>query len=811
MKLSRIGKLVLIWVLILLIQQSIAFGQEDSEQGIEMVAEAGFDGFYKAEYWVPVNVTVANSGPDVEGLLQVVVGGGTSSNEVIYTSPVTLPNGSKKQQTFFVYLPGLTGNVTVHLLDERGQSLGAATTDPLTLLALNDLHYGVVTTEPSEFTILEQYQGGRSDAAVGFLSLKDLPEVATAWNSLDVLIFHNVDTGQLTTAQLEAMRAWLEVGGQIVVSGGEGWQKSIAGLSALLPVTILGNETWEDMPALRDMAGIPFRDPGSYLVTKNRLITGEALLSEDGVPLLARRDYGRGAVYFLALDPALPPLADWDGSGLIWSEIADTVPDWPMWAIGATNGYAAANAASSLPSLTLPSGIQLFLYLLLYIVVIGPVNYLVLSRRKRRELAWLTIPALVIIFSGIAYLVGFRLKGNETILNQLSIAFGHIDSEQVRVQSLIGLYSPTRDTYDLTLPGEANARPFSQAFGMLSGGGNIETIERGNDLHLRGIRIDVSGVETIVADSYQSGPALSANVEMKTIDSKFVAAVTIQNNGDVTFDHVTLLLGALAIPVGDLGPGESASLTEEVSSILSSPSYGGLSSGFGPVGPSTSPLAPSYGTILGTTNFFNDPDVYPRWQLLDSIVPEFGSPHPSSTLPGTVTLVAWSDEEQLELLLDNEAIQSVATTLYFLEIPIEQSSLSGENVRVPKAFLDWRVIDDSGLYDPGVSDYYFPPGWIEYEFAPWSQFQNMSVGDLVVVIQTNSSPTQQPIPQINIWNWPAERWDIIDDPKWGSIHISDHDGYLGPENAVRLRLENGTTQGINLQELYLELTGDLAP
>jgi hypothetical protein len=547
MKLSRMGKLVLIWVLILLIQQSIAFSQEDSEQGIEIVTDAGFDGFYKAEYWVPVNVTVANSGPDVEGLLQVVVGGGTSSNEVIYTSPVTLPNGSNKQQTFFVYLPGLTGSVTVHLLDERGQSLGAATTDPLTLLALNDLHYGVVTSEPSEFTILEQFQGGRSDAAVAFLSLKDLPEVATAWNSLDVLIFHNVDTGQLTTAQLEAMRAWLEVGGQIVVSGGEGWQKSIAGLSSLLPVTILGNETWEDMPALRDMAGIPFRDPGSYLVTKNRLITGEALLSEDGVPLLARRDYGRGAVYFLALDPALPPLADWDGSELIWSEIANTVPDWPMWAIGATNGYAAANATSSLPSLMLPSGIQLFLYLLLYIVIIGPVNYLVLSRRKRRELAWLTIPALVIIFSGIAYLVGFRLKGNETILNQLSIAYGHIDSEQVRVQSLFGLYSPTRDTYDVTLPGEANARPFSQAFGVLSGSGNIETIERGNDLHLRGIRIDVSGVETMVADSYQSGPALSANVEMKTIDSKFVAAVTIQNNGDVTFDHVTLLLGALAI------------------------------------------------------------------------------------------------------------------------------------------------------------------------------------------------------------------------------------------------------------------------
>ena len=809
MKLLRIGKLVLLLALILLIQHSHVIAQDESKQEISIVAEAGFDGLYKAEYWVPVNVTIANSGLDVDGLLQVVVGSGPADDEVLYTSPIQLPNGSNKQHTFFVYLPGYTGNITVHLVDEEGQPLGAATTDPLTLLALEDLNYGVVTTDPAEFNILEQFEGSRSIAAVAYLSLEDLPEVASAWNSLDVLIFHNVDTGQLTSAQLAAMRAWLEVGGQIVVSGGAGWQKAAAGLSSLLPVTILGNETWQDLPALREEADKPFRDPGSYLVTKNLLVTGEALILENGVPLLARREYGRGAVYFLALDPALPPMADWDGSALIWSQIAQSVPDWPMWAIGATNSYAAANAASSLPSLTLPSGFQLFLYLLLYIVIIGPVNYLVLNRKNRRELAWLTVPALVIIFSGIAYLVGFRLKGNETILNQLSIAYGHIDSEQVRVQSLFGLYSPSRDTYDLTLPGKANARPFSQAYGALSGSGNIEAIERGNDLYVRGIRVDVSDVETLVADSYQPGPALSANVEMKMIDTEFVADVSIQNNGDEAFENVTLLLGTLAIPVGDLRPGESRSLTEEVSFILSSPAFGGLSAGFPPTGPSTSPIASSYGTILGTTNYFNEPDVYPRWQLLDSIVPELGSPYSGSAIPGSVTLVAWSDEEQLAALLDNEAIESAATSLYFLEVPIKQSALDGENVLIPKALFDWRVMDDSGFYNPGISDYYFSPGWIEYEFTPWLQFRAMSVGNLAVVVQTNSSPTHQPIPQIKIWNWSAKRWDMIDDPQWGPNRVSDHESYLGPENSVRLRLENATSQGINLQELYLELTGDL--
>ncbi len=231
--------------------------------------------------------------------------------------------------------------------------------------------------------------------------------------------------------------------------------------------------------------------------------------------------------------------------------------------------------------------------------------------------------------------------------------------------------------------------------------------------------------------------------------------------------------------------------------------------GFTPVGPSTSPIASSYGTILGTTNFFNEPEVYPRWQLLDSIVPEFGSADSGSAIPGTVTLIAWSDEEQLAALLDNKAIESAATSLYFLEVPIKQSALVGENVLIPKALFDWRVIDDSGLYNPGISDYYFSPGWIEYEFTPWLQFRSMIIGDLAVVVQTNSSPTQQPIPQIEIWNWSAQKWDVIDDPHWGSNRVTDHQSYLGAKNSVRLRLENGTSQGINLQELYLELTGDL--
>ena len=44
--------------------------------------------------------------------------------------------------------------------------------------------------------------------------------------------------------------------------------------------------------------------------------------------------------------------------------------------------------------------------MLLYTAIIGPINFLILRRINRRELAWITIPALVLLFSAITFFTG---------------------------------------------------------------------------------------------------------------------------------------------------------------------------------------------------------------------------------------------------------------------------------------------------------------------------------------------------------------------------------------------------------------------
>ena len=802
----RYRLIILLLLFISLWGLDTAVSHAQSANGLTLNARAGYDGIYKPNRWVPVQITVANNGPAVEGQLSITLGSVATADKVVYNTLISLPTQSNKQVTLYVYLPQFTGNVTIELHDADGRLLATAASNKLTQLATDGVLYGIVTPSPGSLDYLQDVTGQRSEAAVAYLSLDELPDAPSAWNALDVLVFHDVDTAQLSGTQQEALDAWVDMGGQLVVVGSPNWQKTAVPLADRLPVSLIGSESIADLPALSTAVGQPFRDPGPYLVATSSLRSGELLLHQDGLPLLARQAQGRGAAYFLALDPTLAPLVDWDGSPLLWAEIANRLPQLSPWADGVRNVYAANTAVSSLPSLALPSVLQLVFYLLLYIIVIGPVNYLVLKRRNRRELAWATIPALVVLFSGIAYLTGFQLKGNEAIVNQMSVAIGAVNSDNLQVQSILGLYSPRRHTYDIVLPPSAMARPLTGGFGDAP---TVEAITRGSNLTLTNVRVDVSGIESFLVDSVQPSPAVSGQAALNVRDGNLELAATVRNESDLLLENATLLVGDTAVSLGNLPPNTEVSQTQIIGVAgLAGTATGAPALSFGPsIG---SPLTTNAAIILGISDYYSDPVAYPRWQILQALEAEYPGAATLTTAPA-VTLLAWSDRPQIEATLNTLSdTGQAATTLYMLEIPLIRQ-LADEQITIPATLLNWEILADSGLYLQTIQNFYLgPSSWVEVNYQPWPELQAMDITYLSVMVQENAT-SGSAAPTAAAWDWSTERWTPLPEKAWGETAVSNFQPFIGPQNRVRLRLENNSPDSLEIATFYPILQGRLRP
>lgn len=667
--------LILLWLTALVLPPA----QTD---GLTLRARAGYDRLYKDGAAVPVVVSARNDGPPLEGEIRVI-GDDLGGEPLVYTAPISLPTQSDKRVTLIVHPPSFGGSFAVQLVS--GETVVAETeTGSLNVVPRDDLFYGVVSADPGGLSFLETVPGARLDAAVAFLELADLPEVSSAWNGLDVLVLDDVDTSRLTAGQLAALRAWIENGGQLVVAGGAGGPRTAAGVAGLLPVEVAGVSSVEALPALEAVGAAaggdaPFSSPGPYVVTESALARGELLIHQDGLPLLAHSGLGRGGVFFLALDPKAPPLAGWEGAEAVWGLIAAAAPGRAPWGVDIQDGYAAVQSVSSIPGLRLPSIGSLLLFLFVYTLVIGPVNFLVLRRLKRRELAWVTIPALVLLFSAITYFTSFRTRGGSPMLNAMSIAYGSVEAERLRTQTVIGLYSPQRARYDLSLPYDSVAFPLQEGFGAAPAGGSLEAIARAGGMTLAGVRTDTSEIATFLADAHLPRPAISATAALSAEGD--AVAVEVRNDTGATLENAVILYGENQYALGNVNAGETRRASVRLvgvptafPTVLPYP----LAATPDPLFPTPipvpiNPLVFDPAPILGAVDYFNDPVAYPRWQLIQAIY-YAGGTGAVRVPPATemVTLGGWLDGSAQPLDAGGAAVTRTGATLVLLEVLVEE-------------------------------------------------------------------------------------------------------------------------------------------
>ena len=335
------------------------------------------------------------------------------------------------------------------------------------------LHMVVSGTGASSIPLNTVSQAGYI-ARQGRWEVDNIPPDVAVMEAIDTLILYDVESAQFTLDQLQTIEAWVATGGHLIVIGGPSWAQTTEALDDnLLPFNATGSENINDISAISTYIDSAETLSGQTFITTGTVAdSGRVLIETDeGLPLLIRRSFGIGVVDFMTVDPTLEPMRSWSGLRDFWFNVVATVEPEPAWSRGWLELQDVARALAILPQVELlPPVSSMILFIVAYILMIGPVNYIVLSRFRRRAWAWGTIPLLILTFTMLAWNVGFNLRGNEVIISRLYVVQSFADTDVAYQEQLVGVLSPRREIYTITapantvlgtLPGVEDDSPFS--------------------------------------------------------------------------------------------------------------------------------------------------------------------------------------------------------------------------------------------------------------------------------------------------------------------------------------------------------------
>jgi hypothetical protein len=453
--------------------------------------------------WTPVTVPLQTGGEDLPpDQYRIVVE--TTDGEAVpyrYTVPVPAIPANSTQAVFAYVRPGSTGatfSVALQKTDgsevQRVEDLSRDSTkmeilEPNEVLYLtlgSSLHGLKTAPKPGAVEPAPQLDSQGEDVPVpGFSSIDnvaDLPDRWFGYESVDVIVITtSSDTFvqqllDMNKARCDALLDWVRRGGRVVLSVGRN-QQSVAKWLEKVPLidgVLLGRIPRQSLPSLQMWCGADPRQKQALrqleIVRVQPRPSMHGLVYEDSVPgdlevrpILWQSSCGLGRVILVAFDLDAPPFSTWEGQGAFWRKLQEEVA--PRVSAGDVSLPGSPFVQGGELAVDLKRGLESFrdvpvipfgwvaLFILFYIVLVGPLDYLVLKKLfKRLELTWITFPVLALIVSVAAYATAYYFKGDELRINKIDLVDIDLHGPgQVYGHSWFTLFSPRIRNYTLNL------------------------------------------------------------------------------------------------------------------------------------------------------------------------------------------------------------------------------------------------------------------------------------------------------------------------------------------------------------------------
>ncbi len=782
-------KFFIICCLLLIVGDSFSRASAQGQAAeVEIKAEAGFGGYVKEGKWIPVHITVQNKGADIDtASLQVSYQANGMTN--IFAAEVSLPTNSRKELLIYVYYPqGGASNLSVQLL--ANERVVSKTSVRISNLAAESLIIGLLTKTPSKYSELSRITPLNGITRLVELQAQDLPEKAQGWEALDALFISDTDTGVLSSAQLAALELWVAKGGTLLTVGGSNWQATTQGLRNLLPLEVTGTATISgalDTHRLNsELTSLEIFDPeAATLLALGKLQPDAQTLTMQGdQALVIQKKIGRGKSIFFAADPGMNPYKNWNGTYYIYDALLSSKARQPFWADNRWESNSTDRALSSIKELTIPSIFLICGLLGFYIVLIGPLNYIFLRIIKRREWAWVTIPALVILVSFASYIYGYFYRGTTPTLNRLTVIQAWDGVRQAESASLVGIYSPQRTTYTLETNDPGLLFPYKSNELTLQNDTAWFSTQMGASQAVAGIPIEIGGMKAIGATSVTAPLEIEHDLTLAFRTGDPVLSGSISNHSDQTIYNVSLVTPGFWKSLGDFAPGETKKITLPISSLPGGPSF----------------FSADSAAILQTTTaqIQKDPDLRRKENFLLSITrPEYGQVNDD----WGIYLVGWLETPQTSATLKGKNAKVVDTTLYIHQLTPKVSTPPALPFTITSSVMEWQ--SDSAEVSP-YSIHIYNNADFQFSFKPAFPIQFSGVTKLTLTLNGNSLINTI---EFSLWDYTLNGWSPLTNVvAWGTVNIPKPERYVNPAGVISLRIKDQTSGYIEMDLVAISLT-----
>lgn len=380
-----------------------------------------------------VRVTVENTGKDWEGTVRLaVIGSYGSKTDCAYDTVISLPQDSTKQ--FVVKVPkdsfsssGNSGNVNVALIN--GNSNVAAETVFKQLLneEADALTMGILSDDYSALTYLDM--GGQkfyyySDEYPIKLMELNQGNLSDSLETLTFLVIDKYNTGVLNDDEILAIKKWIDDGGVLIIGTGNYAEDTLRGFDYL---GIECREVYEKGVNINKWNNESEYVEWSMLNMANLMDTTNQYYMRYHPSLAVTSSYSDGAVGVLPY--SLSELGKLKTSDFSYGIAQRDFVYYILEDVGSNansrygslysgnnkfdNAYMSRRILAVLgnSSNNLNFGVLKFI-VIVYVILVGPVIYLILRSLNKRDLYWIVVPLSALF--GI-FLVFFAGRGFEVV------------------------------------------------------------------------------------------------------------------------------------------------------------------------------------------------------------------------------------------------------------------------------------------------------------------------------------------------------------------------------------------------------------